>query len=252
MISMEICEIEREILPRVDRTKAIIFDADKTLWKGRVSEGIGYAYLRRELLRGHMGTVYAGVKGIIGIKSALRKDRERPDAEARGLVMFYDALKSAGLGRRHEMAAYAMRYILDNPLASTTALSHSVRDDMPKFIATMGGSTAANVAAEYHYARPVSNQDMFDKEGKLQGALILMWDGEDKLRAVEDMLISERYGFRVRDCTVVGDSRTDIPLMSAAKLSIASPLATSEVHEIAKLFLYEPPYGTFGSGAKAP
>ena len=42
--------------------KAIIVDGDNTLWKGRVSEGIGKSFLMNELKRLHIKHVVNGIK----------------------------------------------------------------------------------------------------------------------------------------------------------------------------------------------
>lgn len=80
----------------------------------------------------------------------------------------------------------------------------------------------------------VSNDSIFDEKGRFIGFDISIRSGEDKLRATEKKL--REYGSTLKECIVIADGVSDIPLVENAGMTIASPLAAPK---IAKLSNYK-------------
>src|SRR5271157_2403540 len=108
------------------RTRAII--VNDALCSGRVADGIGKAYLIRELRRGvsefdiknPLQSFVDGTKkgfhnfgvGWKGKKEVLQTVVDNgAKGEAMGLRRFYEVLMSVGLGQQDEMREFALEYI---------------------------------------------------------------------------------------------------------------------------------------------
>ena len=233
-------ETTTSIIQKIGATKAIVADGDRTLWRGNVAESMGKMYLKREydalrLLRPstyhHANALAAGIIGYMKVKRVERQNEET--GEGTGLKIFYDALISNGLGTKNDMMAHANNFF---PSHENKYMISLVTFDArrPSFLATRGGSTTSAMAvARYGMTDGVWNIDQFHENGRLKGIEIVITDGEKKLSKTSDML--RKYGIRIEECTVIGDSKADIPLMYYARLSIASPYATEEVNRIAKI-----------------
>ena len=209
----------------IDKTSAIVFDGDGTLWKGRWLEGLGYRYMKRSIETHNYIKAVKGAVGAIRLRRLLREHQASDTAETEGLMLFYDILVKNGLGERYYMANYAEWYMEKNRIWQTVDIVN-----LPckfKIIATLGGSTGADSArALFGLDESVSNIDIFDKN-KLKGIKIVMADGEDKVRETWNKLCT--YGIRLSDCTVIGDCIADIPMLVEGKVRIASPEARPEV-----------------------
>src|SRR5580704_5422274 len=111
------------------KAQAIILDGDGTLWRGRVAAGIGKAYMIREALHGHFGTVkqgYVGAKKVKGIVVTAGAD-----GESVGLAAFYGVLKETGLGTKEEMRKYALKYIRSHTVKEVEEFLSQNRDGVP-------------------------------------------------------------------------------------------------------------------------
>jgi len=221
----------------IEKTDAIIVDLDKTLVKGRVAEGLGLWYLNREWNNHDYGKVATGVIGIAKIKFLLRKFKGKDTAEAKGIKLFYDALIKTGIGEKTEMQECALKYFKENTIEQVGEIVRFA--SKPKFLATIAGSTASQVAVgHFKLDGFTSNIDLFDSDNgrfKLKGIEILIGDGNQKLEAVEKML--RVRGISLKNCTAIGDGLPDIPLLRTAGFSIASPFATDAVRAITKIQL---------------
>jgi phosphoserine phosphatase len=232
-------ETLQTIRRHVDGTRAVIIDLDKTLVKGRVAEALGLWYLNREWDNRNYRKVAIGAIGMAKIPFLLRFDRS-DTAEAKGIQLFYATLIRAGIGKKTEMQENALKYLKGN---STEQVSEIIRfASKPKFLATISGSVASQVAAGYFQLDGfTSNVDLFDSgNGQLKGIKIRIGDGSQKLEAVEKML--RVHGISLKNCTAIGDGLPDIPLLRTAGLSIASPYATEEVRAITKIQLEQPAF----------
>lgn len=210
------------------KVEAIVADGDDTLWKGRVAEGIGKAYLLGELRTFHLGTFVAGLKCARRVSETTRN--KGVNREIEGLKSFYNSLVENGLGTEQTMYRYAGRYIQRHRLTAVSVFLGQF--DCPKFLATVGGSTAATAAAEiFGFKEFISNRDLFEQDShKLRGIKIDVRNGEDKYRQTVKML--ERHNLRLEKCDVVGNDMLDVPILQAAHQPYASPLATEEVKRI--------------------
>jgi hypothetical protein len=217
----------------VNHTKAIVTDGDKTAWKGQVAEGIGKSYIINELLRLHLPTVRRALKGAGKVKQLARSDPI--SGPTRGLIEFYKVLTANGVGTRDGMHKYALSYISKNEIAQVAELLR-YDHELPKFLSTAGGSTGALAAAEHFgFVEWVANKDIFDADGKLVMIEVRISDPYQKELATADML--RKYGIKLKDCTVIGDSEMDMGILNAAKLSIASPFAVDAVRRITMIQL---------------
>lgn len=210
---------------------ALVVDGDNTLWRGRVAEGIGKAYMLRELKRGHLGTVYRGYKGSKEVHEIVERFGGSV-GEIQGQKKFYEILMENRLGTADELELIVRNYIVGHEVTSVSGmLARSLSERSPSFLATASGSTATEYA--YGYFRMtgrVSNEEIFDGKGRLVGFRFRIGSGEEKLYHTEKML--DAHGLRMNECDMVGDSEIDIPLLKSAKRAIASPYATDEVRRI--------------------
>ncbi|MDE1860153.1 MAG: hypothetical protein KGH72_00360 [Candidatus Micrarchaeota archaeon] len=215
-------------------TRAVVVDGDNTLWRGRVTEGIGKAILMQELRRLHLPTVARGLKGKSEIEEMLAI-RNGFEGEMIAQEMLYGLLLANGLGRRDEMYRIAADYIRGRLIGTVFRMV-----DMQlglggmAFLATAAGTSAATFAQMDLFRRELTgsrhNREIFDDSGRLRGFKTAIASGEEKLHATEQMLAG--HGLTLRDCRVVGDSGLDRPMLMSAQKAYASPYATDEVKAI--------------------
>ncbi len=222
-----------KVLNAVNKTKTIIVDGDNTLWKGRVAEHIGKEYLISQVLRHNFRNVFKGTKETIKIKSLLRKNRNNEKPETEGIKLFYKLLVDWNVGEKHIFERIAKYHFERNSIKPVQQIV--VFSTVKKLLATLGGSTAAEVAKNYYCLDDfVSNIDIFKRIGhvqKLDGIDIIMSNGAEKLETVEKWL--RKYKIKLKDCTVIGDSLSDLPLLEKAGISISSPSSVNKVRDIA-------------------
>jgi hydroxymethylpyrimidine pyrophosphatase-like HAD family hydrolase len=165
--------------------------------------------------------------GFLKARAALMDNHAKDTAEADEIRQFYQILVKNGLGTREEMAAYAHKYMLEHAIGPVAEVVTTSRN-MFKLIATQEGSTAAYTAKYiFDFDDFVSNEDLFDREGKLVGIDITIHTGKDRLEKVQRALA--RKEIVLRNCTAIGDGLADIPVLMEAKVKLASPDATKEV-----------------------
>ncbi len=222
--------IRDSILRDMKPTHALVSDLEGTLSKGRWAQSYGYSMLASTFKRGELVKSAGLVLDVMRIKGILRRKGHRDSIESDGLKLFYDVVIKHNEGARSEMQAAALKHFKDNPIPIVMGLAKSYLSG-PKIIATQGGSTGAEVAAKHFgFDDFVSNIDLFDftkKDPKLTGINLDLYHGEDKARAVSETLFN--YGIRLKDCAVMGDSAADIPMLTQARVKIASPYAKPEV-----------------------
>ncbi len=222
-----------KVLNAVNKTKAIIVDGDNTLWKGRVAEHIGKEYLIGQVLRRNFGNVFKGTKEAMKIKFLLRKNKDNEKPETEGIKLFYNLLIDWNLGEKQTFERIAKYHFERNSIKPVQQIV--VFSTVKKLLATLGGSTAAEVAKNYYCLDDfVSNIDIFRKIGyiqKLDGIDIVMSNGAEKLEMVEKWL--RKYKIKIKDCAVIGDSLSDLPLLEKAGISISSPGSVNRVKDIA-------------------
>lgn len=223
----------KEIKRNVRDVDAFVFDFDKTIVKGRAMELIGQELLRKDWSEHRYMKVVEEIKDGARIKAHMWRHRKEEDAEGECVRRFYDAVMKHTVLCRKEMEVLTLDYISQNTIAEVNEIVKCA--DKPKFLATLSGTTIAEMAA-WHFKMTgfVSNIEQFDGKDALQSISIIMANGEQKLDKVERMLW-QMGRIDIRRCAVVGDSATDIPLLSKAAVSIASPYAMPEVNRIAKL-----------------
>ncbi len=212
-------------MPRI--IDAVVTDGDNTLWKGRVGTAIGREYLAMAMREKN---VPAFVNGALNAAQVLLMAKFLgPEGVSKGQKRFYDTLIANGIGRKEEMHTFAGRHIRDNIIEKVESIvRYYTMADMPVFLSTMAGSTAAEYAAgSFGLSGSVSNIERFDNDGRLVEFSIAMSNGEEKLASTEKAL--DKYNIRLSECMVIGDSIADIPMLMSAKIAIASPLASEEV-----------------------
>src|SRR5271154_6404496 len=91
-----------DIMSDTSKVRAVIVDGDNTLWRGRAAEGIGKAYLLRELKRLNLPTFYRGYKGAKEVM-AIVKEVGGVEGEIKGQKRFYEVLVENGLGTKEGM-----------------------------------------------------------------------------------------------------------------------------------------------------
>ena len=227
-----------ECIRHMAKTKAAIFDLDDTLIKGNASESIGKACLKKELVKGNLKNFLRGIENFIIVKNKLRNERRDDNALYDSLRIFYDALIEAEITEK-EMRSSAKSYMEKNIIKNTAMLARNF--DKLKMISTMSGSTVVKAAAELvNFQTFISNEDIFDKGGKLIAATIIMKNGEQKVEATS--VAMWQHGIRIKNCTVIVNGYNDIPLLFEAKkngLVIASPYAVEEVKKNSDIVLSE-------------
>ena len=227
-----------ECMRHMAKTKAAIFDLDDTLIKGNASENIGKACLKKELVKGNLKNFLRGIKNFIIVKNKLRNEKTDDNALYDSLRIFYNTLIETGITEK-EMRSTAKSYMEKNIIKNTAMLARNF--DKFKMISTMSGSTVAKVATELaNFQAFISNEEIFDKDGKLVAAAIIMKNGEQKAEATS--IAMWQHGIRIKNCTVIVNGYNDIPLLFEAKkngLVIASPYAVEEVKKNADIVLSE-------------
>ena len=219
------------VLREMERTSSFVSDLDGTLCHGRLTAGgMGFRYLDNDVSWPWNAHNYPralrGIIGIAKIKFMLKKGAAT--AETDGIKLLYDILVQNGLGERSEMLRYAWDYMLSHKIDSVVKLVANIPENKFRIIATLAGSTGAQVAKSHlDFHDFVSNIDTFDARDRLTGITILMRTGEDKARCVGDELI--RKGLHLKRSAVIGDGPGDIPMLMEAKVKIASPDAKPEV-----------------------
>ncbi len=227
-----------ECMKYMAKTKAAIFDLDDTLIRGNALENIGKACLKKELVNGDLKNFLRGIENFIIIKNKLRNERTDDNALYDSLHIFYDSLIKAGITEK-EMSFAAKSYIEKNIIKNTVMLARNF--DKVKMISTMSGSTVSKVAMGLaNFQAFISNEDIFDNDGKLTAAAIMMKNGEEKAEMTS--IVMWQHRIFIKDCTVVVNGYNDLPLLFEAKkngLVIASPYAVEEVKKNADIVLSE-------------
>lgn len=212
----------------VSKTKCIISDLDNTLCKGRVSESIGIGYIKKDIVDGNYARAFRGLNGALKIIMMLRKgDENTKDID--GLKMFYETLIENHIGDAALMERFSRTHMLRKSIPPVAEMVCNAQ--IPSILATQSGSTAAHSAKSlFRFTEVISNLDIFDNNGRLMGIKVIMANGESKLELVKSAL--DRLNIRIRDCTVVGDSVVDVPMLMSARIRVASPFAKKSVLEL--------------------
>ena len=207
---------------------AVVVDGDNTLWKGSTAEALGKAYLVkavREL------KLYKAANCTFRTARAnfMINIRGDPEEIPYGQKKFYDVMIDNDIGMKEEMHSIIGKHIRKNIIEKIGGIvDYYVTGDTPVFLSTMAGSTTADCAREgFRLTDTVSNTERFDSSGKLIGFDAKIICGESKLALTEDAL--DKYGLRIRNCMVIGDSIHDIPMLESAKIAMASPFASEKV-----------------------
>ncbi len=211
--------------------RAVVVDGDKTLWKGRVAEGIGKSLLISELQKLHLRTFLRGFSGAKRVKSIIA---ENPGikGETLGQMEFYNILTENHLGKKEDMVKIATNYINKNTIPEVSSLIFQFsQEGIPIFLSTAGGTTSLEAAIKiFKLTDGVSNTELFDKNNKLIGIELTITNGENKLYKTVELL--NKYNIKLSDCLVIGDSALDIPILKASRDAVFSPLATEDVKQI--------------------
>ena len=156
--------------------------------------------------------------------------------EIERLKSLYDIFARYGPNER-EMSLLSLEYFRASGVAEVFNIVHAVHSihfshsmPKPKVIVTLGGSTGARAAAkQFGPVAIISNEDLFDKKGRLTGMKISMYNGRDKLARASEAMQEAGVGGLVSKCTVIGSEREDIEMLLDAQVPIASPYACQEV-----------------------
>ncbi len=215
------------LIAHLDKAKALLLDGDGTIWKGSVSKGIGIGYLMRSAAALNVGSFKSLVRGAREISRRISNSSD-PECLSKGLEELYALLSRNNLGTKSEMMAFSVSYINRHTIPEMRYLMHEVSRTRPLFLITISGSTSSIAAKS---ALPltdfVSNEDIFNDSGKLTGVNLIVRNGDDKVAKTHYLL--KKYGLQIRDCAAFGDGEVDMPLLKAAKISVASPYAQDAV-----------------------
>lgn len=215
------------LMHHLDTVKAMIFDGDGTVWKGSVSKGIGMGYLMQSATGLDVRAFKSLVRGAVDISRKISKN-EDPECLAKGLEELYSILVKNNLGTQSEMMAFAASYLSKYTIPNMRYLMYAMSSARPLFLITISGSTSALAARNsLPFTDFVSNEDIFDISGKLKGVNLIVRNGEDKAARAQAML--EKYDLNIRDCAAFGDGTVDLPMLKAAKISVASPYAEDAI-----------------------
>lgn len=230
------------LLKHVQRSAAVVTDGDRTAWKSNAAEhGIGIPYIKKAIRTFHWVTATRGLQGYfeIKIKSMLRGNPGISRDSAAGLKLFYDKLIANGLRDAKEMRAFAYNYIVGHRVKIVWEL---VTGHEQRYLISCNGSIVAGAANQiFSFTNFASNRDIITGgafEGyKLSGVNLQIRTGEDKERAVSNML--RKRGIRLNECFVIGDSDTDEPMLKEAKFAAAAPFATERIKALPGIICLE-------------
>lgn len=130
------------------------------------------------------------------------------------------------------MEKYAIQYMHKHHIESVEEFLGSKRNwATPRILSTIGGSSAAYAAFKYFgIDYSISNEDKFGPDYKLIGVDLLIKNGEEKLSATIKLL--DKLGIKITECSAVGDSSNDIPILKSVRFRYASPFATEDVKKL--------------------
>ncbi|HLE07471.1 MAG TPA: HAD family hydrolase [archaeon] len=209
-----------------------IFDLDNCLVEGRVAEGIGARFLKRQLKRGRIDHVVKGILGQRRVREILESGGRK--AEVCGMEEFMWTLCRTGIATRERLFDYAYQRVEKHALPGAKEFIQRLNNfGIETYILTLGLDVSAKAAGKYFgvkeencYGNPV----VYKEDGVAKGCDSTMWTGADKLK-----LAREKGLLNDRNSIAVGNDYLDWPLMSAtgATYSMSSPTADSKTRGLA-------------------
>jgi hypothetical protein len=217
---------------------AVVVDGDWTMWKRSTTEALGREYLVKAVreLKLYKAANYAF--GIACVKCMTNANGDS-DRIPNGQRKFYEVMAENNIGVKEEMNSIVGRHIRKNAIEKVAKIvDYYATGDTPVFLSTMAGSTTAEYAKyNFRLTDTVSNAERFDNSGKLIGFDARITCGESKLALTEEAL--DRYGLKLRNCMVIGDSVYDMPMLRSAKIAMASPFASEKVLALKRIVRLE-------------
>ena len=224
----------KELVDAVDKTDAIVADFDGTLCRGNFIRALCFQQLRRARQEHDYTGLFRGALDAAKISLMLKPLKGKEAHDAKGVQLAYQALARLNLDR-DDIRKYAIKYVLENAIPETQKLLVRFASK-PKFLATLQGSTMAQVAAaHFDLNGGVSNVELFDKRDRLHGINIVMSNAQQKFELSSGQLRSQ--GIALEKCAVVGDGLCDKKLLEKALVSIAPTSAVPEILNVAKFHM---------------
>ena len=246
---MDVAQFKRELY----QCKGTVYDLDGTLVRGRVAEGVGKRFLKRELTRiftdwHNKGYHARNVKlGATNYSRVNRAAKEKGDPE--GLRLFLEILGQARCADQESAYGFAHDYVQERALPGAHDFVRFIkygmrtrRESHPSLVSTLGSDIAVEVAMRYFgLDNGIAAVRVAYNDGFISGGEVEARNGEEMAHKTEKVL--QRYGLSLNACLVVGNDINDHPMMSAARLTAASPLADEVTKAAAHIWIRD--YETF-------
>jgi len=220
----------RDFLDRLHECRSALFDVDNTSVDGNVSAGIGKRYLQKEMMAGHCGNFMVGVIGGLGttIYRKAMKDDEN------GIGIFIKSLNMARCVDEETTKKFAREYVSKHSMpGAKDFVDHLRRMNIYSIVHTGGMNLSAEVVKE-----ELGFDDSFGNYCLECDVIVPTRYADIKPNKTSTaMRYLEHAGRRIGDCLVVGDAESDLELMDAARLSLASPKASKRVRKAASLWV---------------
>ncbi|MFQ6020705.1 MAG: haloacid dehalogenase-like hydrolase [Candidatus Aenigmatarchaeota archaeon] len=218
--------VTKEVYQNLEESTAIVSDIDNTLIGSRMAES-GLSLVKHVWGQGRYWTAITGFFGGLKVLggTALKKSRGKLYADNWGLQTYHRILSKHKI-TREEVDTVLRKYVEKHEmLGAKEFLDYlkNLENEKVLLLTTTGPSNGAEVCQEYFGADDyVANTVLYDGEF-VSDIKLDMKTSDDRKRLTEEKLA--KFGRRLEDSIVIGDSEPDWLLMRCAKVSIASPQA---------------------------
>ncbi len=213
--------------------KAVVMDLDQSLIHGTLTGDIGFKFLELEKNKGHDDHYKLGMENVVKILEITLNE-----GVAEGLRYFFDVIGKTGCALYTTFFDLAKDAIKEAELPGAEAFVKYIKEkELKPFISSMGCDIGVKAAVEYFGCKDgIGNPVIYCPEKSIiQYCKIEMRNGEEKLEKTREML--KRHGLDISEALVLGNDELDYPMMKAARLSVASPLADEEAKQIANIWI---------------
>lgn len=241
---------------RLYQCEAAVYDLDGTLVSGRIAEGMGRRFLRREFRNIFMDPAkfYRHAYNVALGASNYRKVQRTANkiGEAEGLELFLNVLARAKCADWESAYAFVREYVESHEIPGARDFVRYLKalrgSGFLSLVTTIGTNIGANVAREYFgFDDAARSNEVLCRGGVISGVRTNVRNSAQKRDAVKERL--RKHGLSIGGCLAIGNDRYDRETMEAAQLSAASPIATEETRQIADIWIRD--YGEFLEELKA-
>ncbi len=209
-------------MERLPEVKAIVFDLDHTLHKG---------YIATSIYRGILHRPKMAAKATLGVFRGAIPALFTRAGKAERVKRLLDSVSRWSRIPRPLAFMIAEARIRTGPVhESRKLLEAAQRENVPVFLMTNGPDIGPLIYSRIYSIRDwIANPVIYDGQA-IRGFELVVRPGNISQKVTKLLAL---HDLRPQDCMIVADNSYYLPLMRAAKISVASPFANASIKKIA-------------------